>query len=179
MAGLRESDATKRRQERGPSSQPCKEQSRTAGTNWHFPWLQMKCGGDNGAWAGSWCLEVIPSTESPARRSCSQGRKAQVGKFGVSGCVPTSRAHGGEPKETAGPRAHPWSPWLARSSWSSPWLPTLGTHSRRGKGLRKALCRGSIASCRAGVKSKAVTPGTRTGKSRKLLHNRTPLGMEG
>lgn len=131
MAELRESDATKRRQERGPSSQPCKEQSRTAGTNWHFPWLQMKRGGDNGAWAGSWCLEVIPGTESPARRSCSaccsQGRKAQVRKSGVSGCVPTTRAHGGKPKETAGPGAHraaehqsPWSPWLARSSWSSP-----------------------------------------------------------
>lgn len=47
-------------------SQPCNEQSRTAGTNWHFPWRQMKCGGDNGAWAGSSCLEVIPSTETKA-----------------------------------------------------------------------------------------------------------------
>lgn len=68
MGKLRESDATKRRkgaQLQAPS-QPCKEQSRTAGTNWHFPWQQMKCGGDNGARAGSSCLEVIPNTETKA-----------------------------------------------------------------------------------------------------------------
>lgn len=81
-------------------AQPCNEQLRTAGTNWHFPWRQMKCGGDNGAWAGSSCPEVIPAlrpklAESTARRGCSacSARGGQKPKFGMSVQVHRACAH--------------------------------------------------------------------------------------
>jgi len=64
MGRLREPDAAQRKHARGsrsrPPSQPCNKPLGRAGTNWRFPWRQMKCGGDNGAWAGFSCLEVIP-----------------------------------------------------------------------------------------------------------------------